>query len=81
MLRLPLTADAVTFIPVGEESWASVGELLARTGQRIEYQVIIPDRVRAGYVDCSAQLGHWLEICQLQPDDIALFTGLVDDSA
>jgi hypothetical protein len=37
--------------------------------------------VRAGYVDSSAQLGHWLEICQLQPDDIALFSGLVADSA
>jgi hypothetical protein len=70
-----------TFIPVGDEAWADVRELLARSGLRIDYQVLIPDRVRAGYVDCSAQLGHWLEICQLQPDDIALFSGLVADSA
>jgi len=41
----------------------------------------MPDRVRAGYVDTSAELGHLLEICQLQPADIELFTGLVRDSA
>jgi hypothetical protein len=70
-----------TFIPLGDEAWADVRELLARSGLRIDYQVLIPDRVRAGYVDASAQLGHWLEICQLQPDDIALFSGLVADSA
>ena len=70
-----------TFIPVGDEAWAHVGDLLARSGLRVDYQVLIPDRVRAGYVDCTAQLGHWLEICQLQPDDIALFSGLVSESA
>lgn len=70
-----------TFIPVGDEPWARVGELLARIGLQIDYQVLIPDRVRAGYVDCSAQLGHMLEICQLQPDDIELFTAIANDSA
>jgi hypothetical protein len=70
-----------TFIPVGDEPWADVRAVLARSGLRVDYQVLIPNRVRAGYVDASAQLGHWLEICQLQPDDIALFSGLVNDSA
>ena len=41
----------------------------------------IADRVRAGYVDTTAELGHWLEICQLQRDDIEFFTALVNDSA
>lgn len=70
-----------TFIPVGDEPWADVRELLAQSGLQVDYQVLIPSRVRAGYVDTSEQLGHWMEICQLQPDDIALFSGLVADSA
>jgi hypothetical protein len=37
--------------------------------------------VRAGYVDATAELGHWLEICQLQPEDIEFFSALVADSA
>jgi len=43
--------------------------------------VLIPDRVRAGYVDTTAELGHLLEICQLQEADIEMFTGIVRDSA
>ncbi len=43
--------------------------------------MLIPDRVRAGYVDTTAELGHWLEICQLQREDIDFFTALVNDSA
>ena len=43
--------------------------------------MLIPDRVRAGYVDTMAELGHWLEICQLRPEDIEFFTALVTDSA
>ena len=43
--------------------------------------MLIPDRVRAGYVDTSAELGHLLEVCQLQPADIELFTGLVRDTS
>ncbi len=70
-----------TFIPVGDQPWADIVQLLAKSNLAIDYQVIIPDRVRAGYVDCSDQLGHLIEICQLQPDDIALFSGLVADSA
>ena len=42
---------------------------------------LIPDRVRAGYVDTAAELGHWLEVCQLQPEDIDFFTARVTQSA
>jgi hypothetical protein len=42
---------------------------------------VFPDRVRAGYVDTSAELGHWLEVCQLQRQDIDFFSGLTSDSA
>jgi hypothetical protein len=51
--------------------------LLAQSGLRFDHTVLIPDRVRAGYVDTSPQLGHLLEICQLQPADIEMFTGIV----
>ena len=40
--------------------------LLAASGLRVDYTVLIPDRVRAGYVDTTAELGHFLEVCQLQ---------------
>ena len=43
--------------------------------------MLIPDRVRAGYVDTTADLGHYLEICQLQAADIEFFTGLVEANA
>jgi hypothetical protein len=61
--------------------WESLGELLARHGLAVDYTVLIPDRVRAGYVDTTALLGHWLEVCQLQKADIEFFSGLVEDSA
>jgi len=32
--------------------------------------------VRAGYVDTTAELGHFLEVCQLQEADIEFFSGL-----
>jgi hypothetical protein len=40
----------------------------------------IPGRVRTGYIDTGA-FGHFLEICQLQREDIDCFDGLVADSA
>ena len=70
-----------TFMPLGDEAWSSLGELLAASGLSIEYTVLIPDRVRAGYVDTTAELGHYLEICQLQSADIEFFTGLVEAGA
>ena len=70
-----------TFIDSGDEEWARVGGLLAASGLKVDYTVLIPNRVRAGYVDTTAELGHWLEICQLQREDIEFFGALVADSA
>ena len=70
-----------TFIDTGDEEWDRVGRLLAESGLKIDYTVLIPNRVRAGYVDTTAELGHWLEICQLQREDIEFFSALVSDSA
>jgi hypothetical protein len=65
----------------GDEEWQRITTLLAEANLKVDYTVLIPGRVRAGYVDTTAELGHWLEICQLQPDDIDFFTALVNDSA
>jgi hypothetical protein len=70
-----------TYVPLGDEAWSSIEEVLAGAGLRFEYTVLIPDRVRAGYVDTTAQLGHYLEVCQLQPADTEFFSGLVETSA
>jgi hypothetical protein len=68
-------------VPVGDEEWSSIERVLAEQGLSVEYTLVIPDRVRAGYVDTTTLLGHYLEICQLQPMDIELFSGLVEQSA
>jgi hypothetical protein len=68
-----------TYVPLGDEAWASISDLLAGAGLRFEYTVLIPDRVRAGYVDGTGLLGHYLEVCQLQPADTELFTSLIRD--
>jgi Glyoxalase/Bleomycin resistance protein/Dioxygenase superfamily len=70
-----------TQVPVGDDEWERMRALLAQSGLRFDHTVLIPDRVRAGYVDTSAELGHLLEVCQLQPADIELFTGIVRDSS
>lgn len=70
-----------TFIDTAQEEWDRVGALLAESRLKVDYTVLIPNRVRAGYVDATAELGHWLEICQLQPEDIDFFSALVADSA
>jgi hypothetical protein len=68
-----------TYVPLGDETWNSIGDLLAEEGLRFEYTVLIPDRVRAGYVDTTAQLGHYLEVCQLQKADTEFFSSLIVD--
>jgi hypothetical protein len=65
----------------GEDEWERIKTILGNSGLQVDYTVLIPNRVRAGYVDTSAELGHWLEICQLQREDIDFFTALIDDSA
>jgi hypothetical protein len=68
-----------TYVPLGDETWNSIGGLLAEEGLQFEYTVLIPDRVRAGYVDTTAQLGHYLEVCQLQKADTDFFSSLIVD--
>jgi Glyoxalase/Bleomycin resistance protein/Dioxygenase superfamily len=68
-------------IPTGDEEWERVRALLAASGLGFDYTVVIPDRVRAGYVDTSAELGHLIEVCQLEPEDIEFFSALAADSA
>jgi hypothetical protein len=70
-----------TFMETGDEGWEDMRSLLHDAGLRFDYTVLIPDRVRAGYVDMTAQLGHYVEICQLQGEDIDFFSGLVTESA
>ncbi len=70
-----------TYTAPGEDEWRKIETLLAEASLTVDYTVLIPDRVRAGYVDTTAELGHWLEICQLQPQDTEFFAQLVADSA
>jgi hypothetical protein len=70
-----------TYTATGDDEWERIEALLAKAGLKVDYTVLIPDRVRAGYVDARAELGHWLEICQLQREDIEFFTALVAESA
>jgi hypothetical protein len=70
-----------TFIPTGDEAWSSLTELLAASGLKVDYTVLIPDRVQAGYVDTTAELGHFMEVCQLQEADIEFFSGLLEQTA
>ncbi len=70
-----------TFVPAGDFEWERIGALLAGAGLRFDYTMVIPGRVRAGYVDARGVLGHFLEVCQLQREDLDFFEGLVRDSA
>lgn len=70
-----------TYTEPGNPEWERIEALLAKSDLTVDYTVLIPGRVRAGYVDTRAELGHWLEICQLQREDIEFFTALVTDSA
>lgn len=70
-----------TYTEPGEPEWDRIRALLAKSSLTVDYTVLIPGRVRAGYVDTRAELGHWLEICQLQREDIEFFTALVTESA
>jgi Glyoxalase/Bleomycin resistance protein/Dioxygenase superfamily len=70
-----------TFTPTGEEEWQRIQALLTQAELKLDYTVLIPNRVRAGYVDTTRELGHWLEICQLQREDIEFFSALVSESA
>jgi len=70
-----------TFVPTGDEEWERIRGLLGEAGYDFDYTLIIPGRVRAGYIDTSAELGHLLEVCQLERDDLAFFSSLASESA
>jgi hypothetical protein len=70
-----------TFVETGDEEWERIRGLLAGSGLGFDYTLLIADRVRAGYVDTTAELGHFLEICQLEREDIDFFSALTADSA
>jgi hypothetical protein len=69
------------FTHTGDAEWERLKTLLAASGLGFDYTMVIPGRVRAGYVDTRAELGHFLEICQLQREDLDFFSSLVSDSA
>jgi hypothetical protein len=69
------------FIEVGDEAWENVAGLLAGAGLAFDYTMLIPGRVRAGYIDARAELGHFLEVCQLEHEDLAFFGSLASESA
>jgi hypothetical protein len=68
-------------VPLGDEAWGEVEKLLGEHDMSFEYTIVIPDRARLAYVDTRAQLGHWIELCQLQKADTDFFSGLIADSA
>jgi hypothetical protein len=68
-------------VPLGDEAWDSVEKVVGEHGLSFEYTILIPDRARLAYVDTRAQLGHWIELCQLQKPDTDFFSGLISDSA
>jgi hypothetical protein len=69
------------FVETGDAKWERIRGILAAAGMGFDYTMVIPGRVRAGYIDTSAELGHLLEVCQLQRDDLDFFASLTADSA
>jgi Glyoxalase/Bleomycin resistance protein/Dioxygenase superfamily len=85
---LPTDGDSVLgfhhlamLVPLGDEAWNSLTELLAARGLGVQYTIVIPERARLAYVDTTALLGHYIELCQLQPADTEFFSGLIAGSA
>jgi Glyoxalase/Bleomycin resistance protein/Dioxygenase superfamily len=84
---LPENGGALRFhhlamlVPLGDEAWGEVEELVGQNGMSFEYTILIPDRARLAYVDARARLGHWIELCQLQKADTEFFSGLIEESA
>jgi hypothetical protein len=68
-------------VPLGDEAWGNVEMVLGENDLSFEYTILIPDRARLAYVDTRAQLGHWIELCQLQKADTDFFSGLIAESA
>jgi hypothetical protein len=69
------------FMETGDPAWEQATKMLDTAGLRFDYTMIIPGRVRAGYIDTRAELGHFLELCQLDTGDLEFFSSLIADSA
>lgn len=69
------------FMETGDAAWERAAQMLETAGLRFDYTMLIPGRVRAGYIDARAELGHFLELCQLESEDLGFFNTLVADSA
>lgn len=70
-----------TFVETGDQEWERLRGILGEIGLGFDHTLVIPGRVRAGYVDTRADLGHYLEVCQLESGDLDFFSGLVAASA
>lgn len=70
-----------TSVPAGDDEWQRLQSMLGDAGLRIDYTALIPGYVRAGYVDATGRLGHYLEICQHEPEGMALFSELTRAAA
>jgi Glyoxalase/Bleomycin resistance protein/Dioxygenase superfamily len=68
-------------VPLGDQAWGEVERLLGEHDMSFEYTILIPDRARLAYVDTRRELGHWIELCQLQKADTDFFSGLIAESA
>ncbi|HVW16678.1 MAG TPA: VOC family protein [Solirubrobacteraceae bacterium] len=71
---------AVTVAP-GDEQWSRLRDVVDAAGLRFDTWATMAGRVRLAYVDMRAELGHWLEFCQLEREDVEFFSGLIADSA
>jgi hypothetical protein len=70
-----------TFIPTGDQEWERLQGILADAALRVDYTFLIPGRVRAAYVDTRAELGHFIEVCQIEQEDLDRFNDMTADSA
>ena len=69
------------FMETGDPAWEQATKMLNTAGLQFDYTMVIPGRVRAGYIDTRAELGHFLELCQLDTGDLDFFSSLIADSA
>lgn len=64
-------------VPRGDAEWERLRRLLRASDLSYDYSVDFPGRIRAAYVDTTAQLGHMIEVCQLAPETAEFYAGLV----
>jgi Glyoxalase/Bleomycin resistance protein/Dioxygenase superfamily len=69
------------FMETGDAAWDRAKTMLEKAGLKFDYTMVIPGRVRAGYIDAREDLGHFLEVCQLDTGDLDFFSSLIADSA